>query len=169
MPEAQGVPDDVEEIRGLRLIIVDTEEHMRIWNELMIQDHHRGAGLLVGRQIRYLIGSDHGWLGGLSFSSAALYLEARDKWIGWDSETRRAHLHYVVNMSRFLIRSGVSCENLASKVLGMALRALPIDFENRYGYRPLLAESFVDTDHFWEERLRSCLLKCCFQIWKLKY
>ena len=32
----------------------------------------------------------------------------------------------------------------------MALRELPIDFENRYGYCPLLVESFVDTDHFEE-------------------
>jgi hypothetical protein len=51
-------------------------------------------------------------------------------------------------MSRFLIRSGVSCSNLASKLLGMAIRELPGDFEMRYGYRPLLMESFVDTDRF---------------------
>jgi hypothetical protein len=148
VPEAQVVPGKVGEIRRLRLVLVNTEASMRIWNELMIQDHPRGAGLLVGRQIRYLVGSDHGWLGGLSFSSAALQLQARDRWIGWDVDTRRANLHYVVNMSRFLIRSVVSCSNLASRLLGMAMRELPGDFEIRYGYRPLLLESFVDTDHF---------------------
>jgi hypothetical protein len=148
VPEAQGVPGEVGEIGGLRLVLVNTEASMRIWNELMIQDHPRGAPLLVGRQIRYLVESDHGWLGGLGFSSSALQLQARDRWIGWDVDTRRANLHYVVNMSRFLIRSGVSCSNLASKLLGMAIRKLPGDFEIRYGYRPLLLESFVDTDHF---------------------
>jgi len=146
VPEPVGVPGEAGEIRGLRLVIVDTEEQIRIWNELMIQDHPRGAGLLVGRQIRYLVGSDHGWLGGVSFSSAALQLEAREKWIGWDVESRRNSLHYVVNMSRFLIRASVSCRNLASRLLGMAIRELPRDFEIRYGYRPLLVESFVDTD-----------------------
>jgi hypothetical protein len=146
VPEPVGVPEEAGEIRGLRLVIVNTEEQIRIWNELMIQDHPRGAGLLVGRQIRYLVGSDHGWLGGVSFSSAALQLAARDKWIGWDVESRRTNLHYVVNMSRFLIRASVSCRNLASKLLGMAIRELPRDFEIRYGYRPLLVESFVDTD-----------------------
>ena len=114
----------------------------------MIQDHPRGAGLLVGRQIRYLVGSEHGWLGGLGISAAALHLQDRDKWIGWDLETRRANLHHVVNMSRFLIRSNVSCRNLASRLLGMAIRKLPEDFEARYGHRALLLERFVDTSRF---------------------
>jgi hypothetical protein len=148
VPEAQGVPLDAGRIRELRLISVKTEEHMRIWNEMMIVDHPQGARPLVGRQLRYLVESEHGWLGGLGFSSAALHLEDRDRWIGWDRETRRAKLQHVVSMSRFLIRSHISCKNLASRVLGMAVREFPQDFEIRYGYRPLLLESFVDTSHF---------------------
>lgn len=147
VPEPVEVPDEAGQIRGLGLVVVNTEEKIRIWNEIMIQDHPQGAGLLVGRQIRYLVGSDHGWVGGLSFSSAALQLEARDKWIGWDAEGRRNNLHHVVNMSRFLIRSSICCRNLGSRLLGMAIRQLPLDFENRYGYRPVLVESFVDKDY----------------------
>jgi hypothetical protein len=146
--EAKEVPGNISEIRELRLLRVETEEQMRIWNELMIQGHPRGAGPLVGRQLYYLVKSEHGWLGGLGFSSSALHLEARDQWIGWDWDTRRANLHHVVNMSRFLIRPGVSCKNLASCVLGMAVREFPGDFEARYGHRPLLLESFVDTSHY---------------------
>ncbi len=148
VPEPQGIPDDVGKIDELRLILVETEEQMRIWNELMIQDHPRGAGPLVGRQLRYLAQSEHGWLGGLSFSSSALNLEDRERWIGWDSDARKANLHYVVNMSRFLVRSSVSCQNLASCILGMAIRRFSTDFEARYGYRPLLLESFVDTSKY---------------------
>ncbi len=144
----KNVPDSVEKLSELTLLRVETEEHMRIWNELMIQYHPRGSALLVGRQIRYLIQSEYGWLGGISFSSAALQLEYRDKWMGWDLEKRRVSLHYVVNMSRFLIRSDVSCKNLASKMLGMVVRQLPQDFENRYGYRPLVLESFVDRSQY---------------------
>ena len=144
LPEVKGVPCEVGEIRDLRLVPVETEEQMRIWNELMIQDHPRGAGPLVGSQLYYLVESEYGWLGGFGFSSSALHLEARDRWIGWNWDIRRANLHHVVNMSRFLIRSGVSCSNLASRLLGMAIRKFPGDFEARYGYRPLLLESFVD-------------------------
>ena len=61
VPAPQGVPNDVEKICELKLVFVETEEYMRIWNELMIQDHPRGAGPLVGRQLRYLIQSEHGW------------------------------------------------------------------------------------------------------------
>jgi len=146
--EPQQIPADAGDIIDLRLIIVETEEQMRTWNELMIQDHPRGAGPLVGRQLRYLVESEHGWLGGISFSSAALHLEDRDKWIGWDWNNRLDNLHHVVNMSRFLIRSCISCKNLASRVLGMCIKQFPDNFEHYYNYRPLLLESFVDTTHY---------------------
>ena len=63
----------VGKICELKLVSLNTEKYMRIWNELMIQDHPRGAGPLVGRQLRYIIQSEHGRLGGISFSSAALH------------------------------------------------------------------------------------------------
>ena len=144
----QGVPAQVVEVRGLHLVPVETQEQMRIWNEMMIREHPRGAGPLVGRQLRYLIDSQHGWLGATGFAAAALQLRDRDRWIGWDIETRRAHLHRVIGLSRFLIRPDVHCRNLASHLLGMILRAAPGDFEQRYGFRPWLVESFVDTSCF---------------------
>ncbi len=143
-----GVPVKAGEVRGLELIQVSHEEQMRIWNELMIREHPRGHGPLVGRQIRYLVNSEHGWLGALGFAAPALKLAERDRWIGWDVEQRRAHLHTIVNMSRFLIRSSVHCTNLASRLLAMAVQRLPVDFEKRYNYRPWLIESFVDRSRF---------------------
>jgi hypothetical protein len=148
VPEPRDVPALAGDVQGLALIKVDTLEQMRLWNELMACEHPQGAGPLVGAQMRYLIGSDHGWLGGLGFGAAALNLADRDRWIGWDAATRRKHLHRVVGMSRFLIRRSVRCQNLASRVLGMALRGLEADYQAQYGYRPWLVESFVDTEQF---------------------
>jgi hypothetical protein len=148
VPLPLEVPTQVGEIRGLALGLVTTTEQMRIWNELMLTDHPQGAGPLVGRQVRYLIGSSHGWLGGLGFAAAARHLADRDAWIGWDAEQRRAQLHAVVGMSRFLLRPSVHCRNLASKVLSLSLAALPNDFEHQYGYTPYLLETFVDTQHY---------------------
>ena len=144
VPVAQGVPAEVGLVRGLRLVEVREAEPLRLWNEMMVREHPLGHGPLVGRQIRYLIGSDHGWLGGFGFGAAALKMADRDHWIGWDIETRRQLLENVVCMNRFLIRPGIECANLASNVLGLCVRALPADFDRRYGYRPLLLESFVD-------------------------
>jgi hypothetical protein len=146
--EPAGVPGKAGEVRGLALIRVSDEQHMRIWNELMIREHPRGHGPLVGRQLRYLVGSEHGWLGGFGFAAPALQLADRDRWIGWDLEQRRDSLHSVVNMSRFLIRPSVHCANLASRLLAMAVERLPEDFQRQYGYRPSLLESFVDRAHF---------------------
>ena len=152
LPEAvadpTGVPAQAGEVRGLALLLVSGEEHMRIWNEMMIREHPRGHGPLVGRQVRYLISSEHGWLGALGFAAPALQLADRDNWIGWTVEQRRAALHTVVNMSRFLIRPSVHCPNLASMLLAMAARQMPVDFEQRYHYRPMLMESFVDSAQF---------------------
>ena len=152
LPEAvadpTGVPAKAGEVRGLELIRVRSEEHMRIWNEMMIREHPRGHGPLVGRQMRYLIGSEYGWLGALGFAAPALHLAERDRWIGWNVEQRRASLHVVVNLSRFLIRPSVQCANLASRLLAMAVQRLPDDFEQRFNYRPWLLESFVDSARF---------------------
>src|SRR5699024_8550599 len=134
-------------VQALELIRVDTDARMRVWNELMLREHPRGAGPLVGAQLRYLIGSAHGWLGGFAFSAAAICLGDRDGWLGWDEATRRAQLHRVVAMSRFLLRPA-GCTNLASHVLGRVMRRLGADFEATFGYHPYLVESFVDTSVF---------------------
>jgi hypothetical protein len=148
VPAPRDVPAQAGDVWGLNLVVVRSEEHMRIWNELMIREHPQGAGPLVGRQLRYLIGSEHGWLGGLGFAAAARRLADRDHWIGWDEEQRRAYLDRVVALSRFLIRPSVVCRNLGSKVLSMSMAAMPEDFQRAYNYRPWLAESFVDTSRF---------------------
>ena len=149
VPDPTDVPAQAGDVRGLALILVGTDdEHMRIWNEMMIREHPRGHGPLVGRQIRYLIDSEHGWLGAMGFAAPALQLADRDRWIGWTVEQRRASLQMVVNMNRFLIRPSVRCSNLASMLLAMAARQMPEDFQRLYRYRPLLMESFVDISQF---------------------
>ena len=142
-----GVPDAAGRVRGLSLVLVEDAAQREIWHGLMALEHPRGAGPLVGCQLRYLVGSEHGWLGAAGIAASALQLAVRDRWIGWDAAGRRSHLHRVVGLSRFLIRPGVACRNLASHVLGQLLRRLPADFEARYGYAPYLLETFVDGTH----------------------
>lgn len=142
------VPQCVEEVQGLRLVEVTTQDERKIWNELMIREHPLQDCRLVGRQLRYLVASDHGYLGAIGLGSAALYLEGRDEWIGWDAFQRMEHLARVLNMNRFLIRPQVRCENLASQVLSLCTRRVAEDFQRRYGERPWLLESFVDSSNY---------------------
>jgi hypothetical protein len=142
------VPEDVSEVRSLRIELVSPtdEKAMRTWNELILGEHPQGKRRLVGPQLRYLVGSAHGWLGAVGFGASALCLEARDAWIGWEPQQRRRHLGYVVNLARLLIRPSVRCRNLATHVLGGCLRVLKKDFDARYGYSPWLVETFVDRE-----------------------
>ena len=148
IPVARDVPATVEEVQGLCLVEVEKREQLQIWNELMLREHPLRDCRLVGRQLRYLVGSEHGWLGAIGFGSAALYLEDRDQWIGWTEAQRMEHLPRVLNMNRFLIRPRVRCENLASQVLSLCARRVAPDFERRYGLRPWLLESFVDRSQY---------------------
>ena len=141
---ARDVPGEVGELHELALVRVDSDEQRLVWNTLMAHEHPRGAGPFVGHQLRYLVGSAHGWLGAVGFAASARRLRARDAWIGWDDARRRARLHRVVGLCRFLIRPGVSCRNLASQVLGQAARRVGEDFARLHGHRPWLLETFVD-------------------------
>lgn len=56
-------------------------------------------------------------------------------------------MSWVVGNSRFLIFPWVEVKNLASHVLGLLARRVGEDWEARWGYRPVLLESFVDPAH----------------------
>lgn len=143
-----AMPERLDAVQGLKLVEVTEPAQLRIWNELMLREHPLRACRLVGRQLRYLILSEHGWLGGIGFGSCALYLESRDEWIGWSDAQRVEHLGRVINMTRFLIRPCVRCDNLASHVLGLCARRVGDDYERRYGVRPWLMESFVESEKY---------------------
>jgi hypothetical protein len=150
VPSPRNVPARVEQVAGLRLELVSPEQDdlFRTWNELIEAEHPLHNSRMVGRQLRYLIGSEHGWLGAVGFGSCALRLKARDEWIGWDEPTRKRFQDRVLDMRRFLIRPSVRCQNLASRVLSMVAGQLGRDFSRRYGFEPWLLESFVNTEAY---------------------
>lgn len=75
-------------------------------------------------------------------------MQARDTWIGWSDEHRRCNLQRIVNNGRFLILPWVHVKGLASKILALSARQLPLDWAAHYGYRPLLLETLVDSARF---------------------
>src|SRR5205807_2105247 len=81
-------------------------------------------------------------------TAAAWKMKPRDLWIGWCDEQRQRHLQWIVNNGRFLILPWVHVSGLASKILALAARQLPADWESHYGHRPLLLETLVDASRF---------------------
>lgn len=149
-PPAAAVTGRLAEVGPVELVPVRgaRDPLAQLWTQLVATEHYLGYRPLVGAQLRYLIGSPHGWLGAVGFSAAAWQVAPRDAWIGWSPAARRAHLPQVVCHSRFLLRPGVQVPHLASHVLGLCARRLPADWEAAYGYAPVLVETFVERGRF---------------------
>lgn len=118
------------------------------WNELVQRYHYLGYKPLPGAQLRYLVFGGEHLLAALGFGAAAWAVAPRDRFIGWTREERLRNLHHVVNNARFLILPWVTSANLASRILGAVVRRLGQDWQDCYGYRPILLETFVDRARF---------------------
>jgi hypothetical protein len=133
---------------------VRSHKHSALWNELIERYHYLGYKPLPGAQLRYLVRArDDRWpepplLAALGFGAAAWMVAPRDRFIGWTAAERKRNLHLVVNNARFLILPWVQVRNLASAILAHAARRITNDWKERYGFEPVLLETFVDTERF---------------------
>ena len=145
-----GLPMDlpVEQLTDLRMEVVDDRRTSHLWNEYVQRYHYLGYQPLPGAQLRYLATSQGQILALLGFGAAAWKLAPRDGWIGWSAAQRQQRLHLLINNARFLILPWVTSRNLASKLLAMAARRVAEDWDHRYGYRPVLMETFVEARRF---------------------
>lgn len=132
----------------LTFAIVRDEEQSRLWNELIERYHYLGYTPLPGAQMRYLVSAGHRLLAALGFGAAAWKVAPRDRYIGWNPEQRMRNLHLVVNNARFLILPWIQCPNLASRILSSACARIPADWNQRYGYSPVLLETYVEKERF---------------------
>ena len=146
--EPAPVTGRLADLGPIRLMPVTSRDQSARWNQLIREHHYLGYTPLAGAQLRYLIHASPGIIGALGYGAAAWACAPRDKWIGWNPATRRANLHLVAGNARFLILPHVRVPNLASHILARAARQLPADWRGRYGYAPVLLETFVDTNRF---------------------
>lgn len=127
---------------------VETRQDSSLWNELIERHHYLGYQPLPGAQIRYLITRGDDVLAAVGFGASAWKVAPRDLFIGWTLEQRRDHLHQVIDNARFLILPWIHSPNLASHLLARLARRLPQDWDRRYGYAPVLLETFVEKARF---------------------
>jgi len=140
----------LKRLSPILLIRVDNQEQRQLWYEYVDRYHYLGYQLPFGAQLRYFIksGATSDILGCFQFSSPAWKMAPRDRWIGWVDDQRKANLQKIINNSRFLILPWVEVKNLASRVLALAIKTVPDDWESCYGYRPVLLETLVDRKRF---------------------
>ena len=125
-------------------------EHQIAWFDQQLRDHHYlGAGQAVGDYLRQIVQINGTAVALLVWGPSCYALKDRDLWIGWSATQRVERLKLIVQNRRFLLLVDKGkAPNLASQTMGAALRALPGQWQERFGYRPLLAESFTDPEAY---------------------
>lgn len=138
----------LKELYPVELEIVKDKDIVVLWKEYVSRYHYLGYKKPFGYTLRYFIKSELGRLGCVLFSGAAKSMGTRDRWIGWKEKQRLNNLPWVINNSRFLIFPWVRVKNLASHVLGQIRRQIKDHWQQSWGYRPVLMETFVDPKHY---------------------
>jgi hypothetical protein len=146
--EPSPVECSAQECEPLEVALVEGKQESRRWREHMERHHYLGCRVPFGANLRYWARNRDRELACLLWTSPAWKMRARDEWIGWTDQQRQRNLQSVVNNSRFLILPWVHVKGLASKILARNARRLPLDWESRYGTRPLLLETLVDGARF---------------------
>jgi len=139
----------VGKLPPLRLEIAEEKIDRSLWNEYIDRYHYLGLrNPLSGAQMKYLAYAGDRLVALLGFGASAWRVAPRDWYIGWNDEQRVKNLHLVINNARFLILPWICSKNLASKVLSLAAGNIADDWQNRYKYKPVLLETFVEKQRF---------------------
>ena len=142
-PQA-AIQQPVHELGALSLRLVQGTAQSRLWNEYVARYHYLGYTSMSGAQLRYNFFAGEQLVACISFGASAWKLKDRENFIGWSEEHRARNLQLVVNNARFLVLPWVQSKGLASKILSRVARQLPRDWLQRYGYSPVLLETFVE-------------------------
>jgi hypothetical protein len=140
MPLKALGPIDIQQVRRT------TDEP--IFNSLMESHHYLGYEQPVGEHLKYLLWAQGRPIACLAWSSAPRHLGSRDRFIGWNAETRRRNIRFLAYNTRFLILPWVEVPHLASHILSRITKRLSEDWERAYGHPIYFLETFVDPERF---------------------
>lgn len=138
----------VNHLAPLRFTLVNNLKEVQLWRYLIQRYHYLGYKIIVGRYLKYFVYLDEDLVALLGFADGIYHHHLRDNWIGWDKDAQQHNRHFIVNNCRFLILPWIKIKNLASKILSLAIKSMPQDWEKKYCYHPLLVETFVDCERF---------------------
>ena len=152
----QGEPDgergplecSLAELAPITIELVVEKRTWQVWKQVVERYHYLGVRKPTGRRLHYLVYAGREPIGALGWKGGSLKLRARDRFVGWDVEQRRAYLHQVINNYRFVLVDWLRVANLASHVLARGVRKVCRDWQERYGVAPWVLETFVDPRRF---------------------
>jgi hypothetical protein len=154
VPAVAHCRDPIEEalsgLLPLELHVVGAaDEELSLFRSLIGQYHYLGLRSAAGENLKYLVRDRHGrWLCCVWFAAAAWRCQARDRFIGWDDNSRKRSLPWVANNTRLLVLPWVRVPNLVSHVLSRVARRIGADWDRKYGHGLYALETFVDRSRF---------------------
>lgn len=137
------------DLKPVCLRVADQGPERALWQTLLHAYHYLSFTTRVGKSLCYLA-----WdrrerpVAALLLGAAAWKVDSRDRFIGWSPVQRRRNLHLVANNMRFLVPPWVQVPHLASHVLGLVARRVSDDWQQKYGHRIELLETFVEQPRF---------------------
>jgi len=138
----------LSDIMPIEFCQVRRREQEPLCNSLIGQFHYLGYTQPVGEQLKYLVSAGGRPIACMTWSSAPRHIGARDRFIGWSTEVRKANIRLIAYNSRFLILPWVNVKCLASFLLGRISRIISRDWMTAYGHPIHWLETFVDTERF---------------------
>ena len=119
-----------------------------LFNSLVEQYHYLGYEQPVGEHVKYLVTAGGQVIACMALSSSPRHLGCRDRFIGWDQQTRKRNIHCIAYNMRFLILPWVRVPHLASHLLSRMAARVSCDWERMYAHPVHLLETFVDPERF---------------------
>ena len=141
-PPIAEVHCTLAQLGEVEIIRVTSNTLSGVWRAMLDAHHYLKSGPLCGAQQPLRLAR------GISYSACALRVDCRDRWIGWTEAARqRNHPQVGGNNSRFLIAPSV---RVKGGVVGARARPVRLaqDWEQVYGYAPLLLETYVERGRF---------------------
>jgi hypothetical protein len=158
MSKANRAPE-WDYLRRVSVRLIGSQERER-FDVLLEREHYLHSARLGGPSLRYVAEVGGQWVALISFSGAAPHTKAREAAIGWTPRQRARRLGLVVNNSRFLVLpERQRYPNLASRVLGLALKQLNADWQAHWGHPVVMVESYVDESQYRGSCYRACGFK----------
>lgn len=140
---------DLQTLRSIYMTSVQYGEQQKLFKNFLARYHYHRYSGTVGENIKYLaFDRNDNPFACLLFGAAAWNIAPRDRFIGWDAETRKRNLHLVTNNMRFLILPWIGVPHLASQLLGQVARRICADWLNKYGHPIYVLEIFVEHQRF---------------------
>lgn len=139
---------NLKEIVPVEFVQVRRTNREKLFNSLIESYHYLGYVQPVGEHLKYIVYAGSRPLACLAFSSAPRHIALRDRFIGWDTATRRKNICLICYNTRFLILPWINVKYLASHILSGITKIISNDWSRLYNHRLYYIETFVDKARF---------------------